>query len=274
MRLPKWVLRRFYRAIVEFKLLEPDDRVLVGLSGGKDSSFLLASLKLLQEHMPFSFTVAALHIDQGFPDAVDLSPLKKFCTELDVPLTILSTSIYQMAFTDTGEKPCARCAYFRRGFIHNFAREHKYNKVAFAHHLDDAVETFLMSQLYAGQLKTFQPKSYLSRTGVTIIRPLIYFREKEIKQAQKFLSYEPINTPCPYAEHSMRAEVKALIQGLERKNDRIFDNLVAAMRGGSEQNFWPAPLSKEEFKVLMSDFWHEKRRIGGKEHDIQGTCSS
>ncbi|NLZ93868.1 MAG: tRNA 2-thiocytidine biosynthesis protein TtcA [Firmicutes bacterium] len=272
MKLPKWVIRRLCRAIVEFKLLEPGDRVLVGLSGGKDSSFLLAGLKVLQKHTPFPFTVAALHVDQGFPEMVDLLPLKKFCAELEVPLTILPTSIYQVAFSETGENPCARCAYFRRGFVNNFAREHKYNKVALAHHLDDAVETFLMSQLYAGQLKTFQPKSYLSRTGVTIIRPLVYFREKEIIEALHLLQYEPINTPCPYAGHSMRAEIKALIQQLEQKNSRIFANLVAAMRGSAEQNFWPTPLNKSEFKTLMSKFWHgeQKRR---KDNDIPDTCS-
>ncbi|HZK25123.1 MAG TPA: tRNA 2-thiocytidine biosynthesis TtcA family protein [Oscillospiraceae bacterium] len=257
MKLPKWIVRRFWRAIVEFKLLEPGDRVLVGLSGGKDSSFLVTGLKVLQEHAPFHFDLAAVHIDQGFPEIVDLSPLADLCTQLNVPLEIVKTQIYQMAFTEE-QSPCARCAYFRRGFMHNYAEEKQYNKVALAHHLDDAVETFLMSQLFTGQLKTFQPKSYLSRTGVTVIRPLIYFREKEIKQAERLLMLNTVSTPCPYAGHSARAKAKDLLRKLESSNDRIFDNLVVAMREGAEKDLWPAPPSKGEFRNLMTDFWQRQ----------------
>ncbi|MCR3921565.1 MAG: tRNA 2-thiocytidine biosynthesis protein TtcA [Firmicutes bacterium] len=269
MKLPKWIDRRLWRAIVEFKLIEAGDRVLVGLSGGKDSSFLLTCLRALQEHAPFPFDLAAVHVDQGFPDVVDLTPLTDLCAHLKVPLEILETQIYQMAFMQEGQSPCARCAYFRRGFIHNYARDHEYNKVALAHHLDDAVETFLMSQLFAGQLKTFQPKSYLTRTEVTVIRPLLYFREKEIKQAQRLVAFPPINTPCPYAGHSMRATAKELIGNLEKMNERVFDNLVVAMREGTKQDLWPAPLAKDEFRVLMADFWHTKQKLADKEDNME-----
>ena len=157
MKLPKWIVRRFWRAIVEFKLLEANDRVLVGLSGGKDSSLLLLGLKVLQEHAPFPFDLAAVHIDQGFPEKVDLSPLEDFCAQLKVPLEIVKTQIYHMAFT-TEQTPVPAVLISASGFMHNYARKNS-NKVALAHHLDDAVETFLMSQLFAGQLKTFQPRA-------------------------------------------------------------------------------------------------------------------
>ena len=267
MKLPKWIVRRFWRAIVEFKLLEANDRVLVGLSGGKDSSLLLLGLKVLQEHAPFPFDLAAVHIDQGFPEKVDLSPLEDFCAQLKVPLEIVKTQIYHMAFT-TEQNPCARCAYFRRGFMHNYAREKQYNKVALAHHLDDAVETFLMSQLFAGQLKTFQPQSYLSRTGVTVIRPLIYFREREIRQAERLLKLTPVSTPCPYAGHSARAEAKELLRKLESSNPRIFDNLVAAMRAGAQQDLWPPPLTKGEFRDRMKNFW-QRQELSAEREDTQ-----
>ncbi len=263
MKIPKWITRRVVRAIIEFDMLSAGDRVLVGLSGGKDSAFLLYAMKALQEQVPFKFDLAALHVDQGFEADFDASPMEELCETLGVSFYLKRTSIFQAAFNHERQNPCAQCAYLRRAFVNDFAVKNNFNKVALAHHHDDAVETFLMSQLYSGQVKTFQPKSFLDRTCVTVIRPLIYFRESEIKKAGKLLPYTPVDTPCPMAGRSMRAVVKEMIKNMTRDNRHIYDSLAAAMRDGGEVCRWPAIPPGHEFRKKTAEFWNKK----GKEFE-------
>ena len=260
MELPRRMERRLWRAVIEFDMLQPGDRVLVGLSGGKDSSFLLYGLAILRKHAPFDFELAALHIDQGFVEDFDVSPMEELCNRLEVPFHVMRTSIYRAAFNHKRQNPCAHCAYLRRGFMNNYAREQGYNKVALAHHLDDAVETFLMSQLYSAQLETFSPSSYLDRVGLTVIRPLVYFRENEISQAGKMLDLTSVDTPCPIAGRSMRSVVKKLVLELCRENKFVFNNIVTVMRAGVAPRRWPADLSREQLRRKMEAFWGGKGR--------------
>lgn len=257
--LPKEYARKLWQTIVEFDLLQEGDRVLVGFSGGKDSSFLLYALKILQEHSPVSFGLGAIHVDLGFEEEYDVSALTAFCQELDVPLYVERTRIAEMAFNDLSrQNPCPRCAHFRRGAVNAYAVDNGYNKVALAHHYDDAVETFLMSQLYSGQLRTFLPKTYLDRTGLSVIRPLCYFREAEIKGAHKFIDYQPVDSPCPLNGQTKRQEVKELIRSLLKKNKFVFDNLASAMRYGQPMELWPARLSREQMSRKYQWFKNHK----------------
>ncbi len=260
MQLPRWVTRRLWRAVIEFDLLAPGDRVLVGLSGGKDSSFLLYALEALRENAPFRWELAALHVDQGFVPDFNVSPMADLCAKLGVPFFVRRTKISEFAFRPGRQNPCARCSYLRRAYMNDFAVREGYNKVALAHHLDDAVETFLMAQLYSGQLKTFRPRSYLDRCGITVIRPLVYFRENQVKQAGKLMEYEPMDTPCPLAGKSVRARVKALIKELSRENQNIFHNLVVAMRQSTVVEGWPAGTGRKEMSRRVAEFWRGSKQ--------------
>ncbi len=246
--LPRDYARRIWRAIIEFELLTEGDQVLVGFSGGKDSSFLLYGLQALKAKAPFAFTVGAVHVDLGFAEPSDTQLLESFCRDLDIPLHIERTRIAETALGRGSQNPCSSCAYFRRAVVNRVAVSHGYNKVALAHHHDDAVETFLMSQLYSGKLETFSPKSHLDQSGLTVIRPLVYMRESEIIKFINTLSYEPMPSRCPLQGKTYRWKVKAHIGELTRENEFVYTNLAAVMRAGGPMELWPPMASREEMR--------------------------
>lgn len=167
------------KASRDFGLIEPNDRILIALSGGKDSLTLLYAMAILKKTLPCDFEIAALTLDMGFKN--DYTEVKAFCKSLEIDFNIIDSEIAQIIFEERKEKnPCSLCARFRRGAINNWAKEHGYNKVALGHHMDDVLETFLMSLFYEGRLNTFAPKSYLDRSDVTVIRPLVYVLEYDI----------------------------------------------------------------------------------------------
>lgn len=255
--LPKSIIRKVQRAIVEFGMLKPHDRVVVGLSGGKDSSLLLYALAVLTRNLPFPVDLAAFTVDLGFKpqEEMDYSSLSDMCRGLAVPFSTFRAELAYDILNNPEQNPCARCSYFRRAIIHNYAQKNGYNKVAFAHHYDDAVETFLMGILYSGQISTFLPVTFLDRTGVTVIRPLIYLREKNIKNIVKRLGITPLPSPCPRDGITKRAAVKELIRTLDRENHNTFEHLAAAMREGRNIQLWPAEPSKEEIYAKGQKFW-------------------
>ncbi len=259
--LPRTIIRKIQRAVVEFELLETNDKILVGLSGGKDSTLLLYALMILKKHLPFPIQVEALTIDLGFKEReeMDLSPLQKMCNQLEVPFHTIRAELADDILNNPQQNPCARCSYFRRAIIHNFAKDKGFNKVAFAHHYDDAVETFLMGILYSGQLSTFLPKTYLDKTGITVIRPLVYLREAEIKGTVKKLGITPLPSPCPRDGETKRAVVKEMIKSLRKENENIFAHLAAAMRQGRNIQLWPKELSKEEIWQKSHEFWYKRK---------------
>lgn len=256
--LPKNIVRTVQSAVIEFELLEEKDRILVGLSGGKDSTLLLYALALLTRHLPFPVELAAMTIDLGFKtkEETDFSSLEELCSTLQVPYQVIRAELGQEILNHPQQSPCARCSYFRRALIHNYARDNGYNKVAFAHHLDDAVETFLMSILYSGQVHTFMPKTYLDRTGVTVIRPLVYLRESEIRRAVRDLGVTPVPSPCPLDGETKRAEIKELIKKMRKVNPHIVEHLASAMREGRNIQLWPRELTKEEIRKKSHCFWY------------------
>jgi len=256
--LPKRMIRTVQRAVIEFDLLAKGDKVLVGLSGGKDSTFLLYALAVLTKHLPFPVEVEAMTIDLGFKrvEEMDWRSLQEICDRLEIPYRIQRVELAEDILHHPDQTPCSQCSYFRRAIMHNYAMKHGFNKVAFAHHYDDAVETFLMSILYSGQVTTFLPKTYLERTGVTVIRPLIYLRESEIRSFIKKLGFTPVPSPCSLDGYTKRAEIKELIRHLQKKNPHTFAHLAAAMREGRPMQFWPRELTKEEIREKSRQFWY------------------
>lgn len=181
--IPQTYFSKLMRAVVEFELIDNGDRILIGVSGGKDSIFLTYALAILRERLKKDFTITAFTVNPQFDDPFDTDAIAAFCKSLDVPYEVVDVDIAGAIAEQEEKSPCFTCAFFRRGAVNRYAKEHHMNKVAYAHHHDDAVETFLMSLFYSGQLNTFRPKTYLDKTGITVIRPLVYFREQEIIDA-------------------------------------------------------------------------------------------
>ena len=256
-RLPQVYFSKITRAVVEFEMIERGDRILIGLSGGKDSLLLTYALAMLRERTKNKFSLSALTINPMFDAAFDTKSLSHFCAALNVPHEIHNVDIAEVIRSEPKNAPCFTCAFFRRGAINRYANEHGCNKVAYAHHNDDAVETLLLNLLYSGQIGTFQPKTYLDRTDLTVIRPLVYLREQEIIDAIPYHGMTPVKSPCPIDGKTKRETVKKLVADLTERNPLIYEHLAAAMRksGENEMNrLWPPAKSRQEMRESYDRF--------------------
>ena len=202
------------RAVDDYGMINEGDRVAVGVSGGKDSMLLLAALRQLQSYYPKRFELGAITIELGF-EGMDFTPVKRFCEERGIEYTCVKTDIKEVVFDVRQEdNPCSLCAKMRRGALNNTLRERGMNKLALGHHFDDAVETFMMSLLFEGRLSCFQPATYLDRSGVTQIRPLIYAGEQRIANLAAALELPIVENPCPQDKTSKRYEIKQLLKSM------------------------------------------------------------
>lgn len=202
------------RAVDDYGMINGGDRVAVGVSGGKDSMLLLAALRQLQSYYPKRFELGAITIELGF-EGMDFTPVKRFCEERGIEYTCVKTDIKEVVFDVRQEdNPCSLCAKMRRGALNNTLRERGMNKLALGHHFDDAVETFMMSLLFEGRLSCFQPVTYLDRSGVTQIRPLIYAGEQRIANLAAALELPIVENPCPQDKTSKRYEIKQLLKSM------------------------------------------------------------
>lgn len=254
LNMPQLYYSKLMRAVVEFDMIADGDHILLGISGGKDSIFLAYAMAILKQRLHKDFKLSALTInplfkdEQGRPALFDIERAKDFMAKLNIPYEIIDVDIAGTIETCQDKNPCFTCAFFRRGAVNRYAKEHGVNKVAYAHHHDDAVETFLMSLLYSGQLHTFTPVTYLDRMDLTVIRPLVYFREKELIEAINIHGFDPVKSPCPHDGNTCRQEVKELIAKLEPQIPDVYDHLGAAMRQGALGELWPAAKSREEMR--------------------------
>ena len=202
------------RAVDDYDMILDGDRVAVGVSGGKDSMLLLMALSHLRRFYPRRFELEAVTVELGF-EGMDFTPVKELCEELEVPYTCLKTDIKEVVFDVRREdNPCSLCAKMRRGAINDLIRQRGVNKLALGHHFDDAVETFMMSLLFEGRLSCFRPVTYLDRSGVTQIRPLIYCGEQKIAKLAAQLNVPVVENPCPQDKASKRWEIKQLLKGM------------------------------------------------------------
>lgn len=218
------------RAVDDYGMINEGDRVAVGVSGGKDSMLLLAALRQLQSYYPKRFELGAITIELGF-EGMDFTPVKRFCEERGIEYTCVKTDIKEVVFDVRQEdNPCSLCAKMRRGALNNTLRERGMNKLALGHHFDDAVETFMMSLLFEGRLSCFQPVTYLDRSGVTQIRPLIYAGEQRIANLAAALELPIVENPCPQDKTSKRYEIKQLLKSMCGEYPDIKTKVFGAMQ--------------------------------------------
>ena len=218
------------KAVDDYGMINEGDRVAVGVSGGKDSMLLLLALKHLQSYYPKHFELEAITIELGF-EGMDFTPVREMCKELDIPYTCLKTDIKEIVFDVRKEdNPCSLCAKMRRGALNDAIRARGISKLALGHHFDDAVETFLMSLLYEGRIGCFEPVTYLSRSGVTQIRPMLYVGEKAISHFAEAYDLPVVHNVCPADKHTKRQEVKDLISGLQAQYPDLKTKIFGAMQ--------------------------------------------
>ena len=224
------ILSRTRRCIEDYDMIQAGDRIAVGVSGGKDSLTLLAALVRLREFYPKPFTVEAVTLDLGIP-GMDFTPVADWCAAMGVPFTLVPTEINHIVLDVRKEKnPCSMCAKMRRGALHCVLQEKGIKKIALGHHFDDAVETFYMSLFYEGRLSCFQPVTYLDRTDITQIRPLLYCGEGQIRNVAAREGLPVVHNPCPANGSTKRQEVKELIVGLSKQYPRLKDYTFGAMQ--------------------------------------------
>lgn len=226
------------RADKDFQMIEPGDRVAVGVSGGKDSLALLCALAQYRTISPAPFELCAMTLHLGL-EPFDLSGISALCQSLEVPYTVYPTLIGRIVFEERKEEnPCALCARMRRGALNNLCVEMGFNKLALGHHRDDALETFMMSMLYEGRLRTFQPVTHLSRTGITVLRPMIYASEKQILHVVKTLNLPVVPSPCPANGKTARADMKTLMDQLCKKVPNARAQMLTALKNTGQYALW------------------------------------
>lgn len=217
------------KAIEDYNMIEDGDKIGVCLSGGKDSISMLMGFKALQRFYPKNFSIIAISINPGF-EHFDTDFLQKTCDDIGVPLFIEDGHIQEIVFDIRNEKnPCSLCANLRRGAINSVAIRENCNKIALGHNEDDVLETFLLNLFYTGSISCFAPVSYMDRSKMTVIRPLIYAPEKEIRKFVKRNNIAVMNKTCPMDGVSKREDIKKMIADLQTSIPHIRANLYGAI---------------------------------------------
>ncbi len=228
------VLSEVRKAVDDYHMIAEGDKIAVGISGGKDSLTLLYALSSLRRFYPHPFELVAVTVDLGFAN-LDLSEIKKLCEKLEVPYTVVKTQIGQIVFEQRQENnPCALCTKMRKGALNEAMKQLGCNKIAYAHHMDDVVETMMLSLLYEGRFHTFSPVTYLDDTGLTVIRPLIYMKEADVIGFVRKYEVPVVKSPCPADGHTKREYVKQLLKQLNTENPGVKQRMFTAIQNGCD----------------------------------------
>lgn len=224
------ILSYMRKAIEDYNMIEENDKIAICLSGGKDSITMLHAFKALQRFYPKKFDIIAISINPGF-EFFDTKLLQNICDKLEIPLFIENSHAQEIVFEIRKEKnPCSLCANLRRGAINSIARREGCNKIALGHNEDDVLETFLLNLLYTGSIGTFSPVSFMDRSGITLIRPLIYTPEKETKRFVKKNNLTVMPKVCPMDGTSKREDMKQMIFSLKKDIPMVRANLFGAIK--------------------------------------------
>ncbi len=231
------VLSNVRKAIDTYHMIEEGDRIAIGISGGKDSLTLLYALSHLRRFYPKKFEILAVTVNMGFQN-VNFNEITRLCSSLDVTYHIIDTEISKIVFDIRKEtNPCSLCAKMRKGALNDALKTLGCNKIAYAHHKDDVIETMLMSLIYEGHLHTFSPVTYLDRTNLTVIRPLIYMNEVDIIGFINKYKVPVMKSPCPVDGHTKREYIKALLRQLNLENPGVKERMFTAIKNGKMEGW-------------------------------------
>ena len=231
------------KAIDDYHMIQPGDKIAVGISGGKDSLTLLYALQGLRRFYPHSFELCAVTVDLGF-DNLKLDRINELCKMLEVPYHIIHTDIAKIIFEDRQESnPCSLCAKMRKGALNDAMKAMGCNKVAYAHHKDDVVETMMMSLVYEGRFHTFRPVTYLDRTDITVIRPLIYMNEADVIGFVNKYEVPVVKSPCPADGHTKREYIKNLVREINLESPGVKERMFTAIQSKALDG-WVLPSGK------------------------------
>lgn len=231
------ILGYMRKAIDNYNMIEDGDKIAVALSGGKDSISMLMGFKNLQRFYPKKFDIIAVTINPGF-EGFDIDLLRNLCNDLDVPFIVEDGHMQEIVFDIRNEKnPCSLCANIRRGMLNSIAIREGCNKIAVGHNEDDVLETFLMNLFYAGSINTFAPVSYMDRSKITLIRPLIYAPEKYIRSFIKRNHISVMPKACPMDGYSKREDMKNFIFNMQKEIPNVRANIYGAIKRANVNGF-------------------------------------
>lgn len=226
------------KAVDEYQMIQEGDHIAVGVSGGKDSLTLLYALKGLQRFYPRHFDLSAVTVDLGYKDC-DFTPVSELCKELDVPYRIVRTDIAHILFEERKEpNPCSLCAKMRKGALNQAVKEMGCNKVAYAHHKDDIIETMILSLFFEGRFYSFSPKTYLDRMELSVIRPIMFVEEAEVIGFKNQYRLPVVTSRCPIDGYTKRQYAKELLADLNQEFPGIKQRMFTAILNGHIEG-WP-----------------------------------
>ena len=259
------MLSPFRRAISDFEMIKRGDKIAVGLSGGKDSLALVTLFAALKKFYPEPFELFAVNIDMGLDyDESEKTALKNYLDELKVPLYVEKTDIGKILFEVRKEKnPCSLCSKLRRGALCSVAVSHGATKIALGHHADDLAETLFLSLFFEGRLSTFEPVTFLDDLNVSLIRPLIYTEEKNIRAYAK--DFSVLHNPCPADKHTNRQYVKELLASVKKDVPFAKSRILTALCHPERNHLFGEAIEKLVKNGAMSEAAPAYKRLKGKE---------
>lgn len=217
------------KAIDDYKMINEGDKIAIGISGGKDSLTLLYALSGMRKFYPKKYELVAISVDLGL-GIQNMDKIKELCDSLEVPLYIEKTEIGNIVFDIRKEKnPCSLCAKMRKGALNNKALELGCNKIAYAHHKDDVIETMMMSLIYEGRINSFEPVTHLEKTGLYVLRPMMYVSEAEVIGFKNKYQLPVAKNPCPVDGHTKREYIKKLISEINKENPGVKERMFTAI---------------------------------------------
>lgn len=235
------------KAVDEYQLIQEGDHIAVGISGGKDSLTLLYALHGLRRFYPNHFELSAITIDLGYAES-DYTPIAALCKELEVPYKIVKTDIADILFNQRKEaNPCSLCAKMRKGALNEEVKKMGCNKVAYAHHKDDIIETMLLSLIFEGRFHSFSPKTYLDRMDLTVIRPMMFVEEADVIGFQNKYHLPVVKNPCPVDGFTKRQYAKELLRDLNQQHPGTKNRMFTAILNGNIPG-WPEPTLHPRYK--------------------------
>ena len=229
------VRRKIGQALSQWQMINEGDNVLAGLSGGKDSLLLLHALHEFSRRSPVKFSVAALTVRLS---GMNTQPLKDYCDFKGIKYIEIEHDIIGIIQARQEKSPCSFCANMRRGILSSWASQNNYGKLALGHTLDDAVETFFMNMFNSGRAKSFKPKALMSRTGVTVIRPLVLSTEQAIIDEVKRLNLPVISSPCPFNGKTERQRIREYIAELRKTIPDLYGKILNVLKNLSDSESW------------------------------------